>query len=151
MFCRNCGNEVVERAEICLKCGAKPLSGFGFCQTCGAVTSQQQEICIKCGVRLKSAAVGSATNTDFSGLSEYYQLEFQQIGDSKESYKGKWNWAAFFFGPIWALTKGVWLPAVIDLALCWTFFVPFAYWFVFGARGNYMYYCVQTKNKQIPV
>jgi hypothetical protein len=27
--------------------------------------------------------------------------EFAKVRDSREQYKGKWNWAAFLFGPIW--------------------------------------------------
>jgi len=56
MHCRTCGAEVAENAEICLKCGAKPLVGVRFCQNCGAETIATQEICVKCGVRLVGGA-----------------------------------------------------------------------------------------------
>ena len=52
---------------------------------------------------------GAPINTVFPELSLYYRDEFDKIYESNEKYKGKWNWAAFFFGPIWALTKGVWV------------------------------------------
>ncbi|GAI29717.1 unnamed protein product [marine sediment metagenome] len=55
MFCRNCGKELIGTPEICLGCGAKPLSGVGFCQTCGVATNPQAEICMKCGARLAKA------------------------------------------------------------------------------------------------
>ena len=50
---------------------------------------------------------------DLKGLDGYYQEEFKRIYDSNESYKGKWNWWAFFFTGIWCITKSCWLFAVI--------------------------------------
>lgn len=58
MHCRTCGAEVAENAEICMKCGVKPLVGVRFCQNCGAETIATQEICVKCGVRLAGGAGG---------------------------------------------------------------------------------------------
>ncbi len=58
MHCRNCGVDVADKAEICLKCGVRPLRGDKFCHNCGAETSPAQEICIKCGVRLKGSGEG---------------------------------------------------------------------------------------------
>ena len=52
MFCRNCGNDVSEHQEVCLKCGVRPLAGGKHCQNCGVEVTSQQELCIKCGVRL---------------------------------------------------------------------------------------------------
>lgn len=157
MYCRNCGKEINEKAEICVSCGLRPLAGRNFCQECGAETKPNQEICIKCGVRLKTlmavAESGIPLKTDFAGLPQYYQDEFKRIYESGESYKGKWNWAAFFFGPIWALTKGVWLAPIVDIvASIFTYGIAgIAYWFIFGFRGNYMYYCAYVKNKQLPI
>jgi len=96
---------------------------------------------------------GITLKTDFSGLSHYYQDEFKKIYESDESYRGKWNWAAFFLGAIWALTKGVWLaPVICIVASIFTYgIVAVIYWFIFGARGNYMYYCTYVKNKQLPI
>jgi hypothetical protein len=89
---------------------------------------------------------------DYSNLDPYYRAEFDQIAETEEIYKGKWNWAAFIFGGIWALTKGLWLPALI--AFGGAFFtggvVGVIYWLVFGARGNYMYYSKIVKQKDIP-
>jgi ribosomal protein L40E len=58
MHCRNCNAEVFEKAEICVKCGAKPLKGDKYCQQCGAETNSAQELCLKCGVRLRYAGDG---------------------------------------------------------------------------------------------
>jgi uncharacterized RDD family membrane protein YckC/ribosomal protein L40E len=57
MYCRNCGKELTDLAEICIQCGAKPKSGDKYCQNCGAETEPSAEICVKCGVRVKSTTV----------------------------------------------------------------------------------------------
>jgi hypothetical protein len=53
MHCRNCGTQVADQAEICVKCGVRPANGKNFCQNCGAETNAAQELCVKCGVRLR--------------------------------------------------------------------------------------------------
>lgn len=143
MHCRNCGAEAEPDGASCARCGTRPLTGRHFCQECGAETRPPQESCLGC----------AATLVDLSGLSDYYRREFQRIYESHEGYKGKWNWAAFLFGPIWALTKGIWLAPVIALAggLLTYSLVMIAYWFVFGARGNYLYYTVHVKGRQLPI
>jgi hypothetical protein len=90
---------------------------------------------------------------DLSGLPDYYRGEFQRMYESHEGYKGRWNWAALLFGPIWALTKGVWLGPLIALlgGLFTHGIVTLAYWFVFAARGNWMYYCAHVKQRQVPI
>ena len=57
MHCRNCGKEIIETAEICPHCGAKPLAGIGFCQACGAPITPLTEICMKCGTRVSKGLV----------------------------------------------------------------------------------------------
>ena len=60
MFCRNCGNEVVENAVACTKCGVHPLNGRKFCQSCGKGTQEAAVVCISCGGQLAgSSAAGS--------------------------------------------------------------------------------------------
>lgn len=165
MYCRVCGNELNNNAEICVKCGCRPLNGNEYCQECGAVTWEKQEICTKCGVRLKTMTSNSKniltgidlgnSNThemdlDFSGLDSYYQKEFQRIYESGETYKGKFNVWAFLFGIIWALTKGCWLPVLVSIGISaiTAGIGGVVYWFIFGFRGTYMYYCSYVKNKQ---
>lgn len=60
MYCRNCGALVNDKAEICVKCGCRPLNGTEYCQECGARTTEKQEVCIKCGCRLRTSS-GSST------------------------------------------------------------------------------------------
>lgn len=166
MYCRVCGASLNDKAEICIKCGCRPLNGKEYCQECGAKTMDKQEMCVKCGCSLRTSTgksinildninnFGYSDNTDknlnFSSLPPYYQREFQKIYNSNETYKGKFNIWAFLFGAIWALTKGCWLSALI------AFVVSFLtagvggviYWFIYGFRGTYMYYCSYVKDKQ---
>lgn len=65
MYCRNCGKEVSETAEICLSCGSKPRIGNKFCQNCGSATDPKAEICVKCGVRLIGVKVKTEGQKDW--------------------------------------------------------------------------------------
>lgn len=165
MYCRNCGAVLNDKAEICVKCGCRPLNGDEYCQECGAKTTQKQEMCVKCGCRLKMSSgkpksileginVGNSSseelNLDFSELDPYYQEEFEKIYNSGEKYKGKFNIWAFLFCLIWALTKGSWLPALVCIALGFVTYgiASMVYFVIAGFRGTYWYYCSYVKNKQ---
>jgi hypothetical protein len=54
MYCRNCGNDVSEKAVMCVACGTPPKTGDKFCYNCKAETAPGAAICMKCGVSLKS-------------------------------------------------------------------------------------------------
>lgn len=61
-------------------------------------------------------------------------------------YQGKWNWAAFFFCALWAITKGLWGPVLLCLVVL-VLTIPtmgglpaLIFWIYFGARGNSIYY-----------
>jgi len=53
MYCRNCGNEVSEKAIMCVACGTPHKAGDKFCPNCKAETTPNASICMKCGVSLK--------------------------------------------------------------------------------------------------
>jgi hypothetical protein len=53
MYCRNCGNEVSEKAVMCVACGTSPKAGDKYCNNCKAETTTNATICMKCGVSLK--------------------------------------------------------------------------------------------------
>jgi hypothetical protein len=80
----------------------------------------------------------------------YYQQQFEKMFQSQEVYKGKWNWAAFFFSWIWCFTKGLWLSGIIWLLLSVLtsgtlgLIAPFYY----AVRGNYLIYRMTMTNKQ---
>ena len=71
MFCRNCGNEVHEKAVACPKCGVNPRSEKNFCVSCGTVTTPNQIVCTNCGVSLPSPGFSFGTSN--------LQQSFQKI------------------------------------------------------------------------
>ena len=167
MYCRNCGSICNDKAEICIKCGCRPLNGNEYCQECGSDTNERQEICIKCGFKLRKSSDSFYqnivegfsfssnedivdVNSEFLSLSPYYQQEFTKIMNSNEQYKGKFNWCAFLFGGIWAFSKGLWLSAIVCIVLssATAGIGGVIYWFIYGIRGNYMYYCKYVKSRQ---
>lgn len=79
----------------------------------------------------------------------YYRNEFNKIYESKGQYKGKWNWASFLFGSFWAMTKGLWPQAILSLFLTMITggLAGPIFWFVFGFRGNHMFYNKAIKGK----
>lgn len=99
-----------------------------------------------------------APKREIAFLPPYYQQEFTKIEESGETYKGKWNWAAFLFGPIWALTKGAWVSAlchvgvnaVILLVTC-GFGAPLILIgaIIYGIRGNFIYYQAFRQGRQL--
>ncbi len=52
MYCRNCANEVNDKAVACPKCGVNPHNEKKFCPSCGTETNANQVMCTKCGVSL---------------------------------------------------------------------------------------------------
>ncbi len=102
---------------------------------------------------------------DLSGLDTYYQKEFSRIYESNETYKGKWNWWAFFFTSIWAFIKGCWLIGILSLfTISFTLYrqeiAPGVYFIIggptliwsliYGWRGTWFYYNAKIKKKQFP-
>lgn len=65
MYCRYCGNEVSEKAIMCVACGTPPKSGNKFCYNCKAETSPNTSICMKCGVGLKNSEALNGEGIDW--------------------------------------------------------------------------------------
>ncbi len=70
MYCRNCGNEVNDKAVACPKCGVNPRSEKNFCPTCGTNTTHNQVMCTKCNANLSTQVfsfdASSLQKIDFS-------------------------------------------------------------------------------------
>lgn len=130
----------------------KPGGSLAPCPDCGREISRRAPVCPHCGAPI-GPTLSEPAGRDFAGLPAYYREEFARIRDSREQYKGKWNWAAFLLGPLWGLLRGVWLPSLIGIVgAVFTFgIVGVVYWFVFGLRGNYFYYSAHVKGKQRPI
>ena len=58
MFCKNCGNQMIDGAAVCVKCGVAAGRGNTYCPTCGAENSPNAAFCLKCGVALNNVAPG---------------------------------------------------------------------------------------------
>ncbi len=121
----------------CPFCAEEILAGAKKCKHCGEF------------VDMPSGASGAFSGT-VKQLPLYYQEEFRKIQQSGERYTGKWNWEAFFFGGFWAISKGLWKSGLVSIVgACLTGgVVAVIYWFIFGARGNYMYYRKVVKRQE---
>lgn len=56
MFCRNCGNEIDDKAVVCVKCGVRPNDGTTHCQACGKDTQPGAVVCVHCGAQLAASS-----------------------------------------------------------------------------------------------
>jgi TM2 domain-containing membrane protein YozV len=68
MFCRNCGNQLDDKAIACIKCGADPRRGVGYCLNCGKPTDPNAVVCVSCGMGLKIKATNEGSNKIAAGL-----------------------------------------------------------------------------------
>jgi TM2 domain-containing membrane protein YozV len=69
MYCRNCGQQVDDKAIACPKCGVPPGMEKKFCSNCGTSTQPNQIICVQCGVSLPPRGVGiGAKNRIVAGV-----------------------------------------------------------------------------------
>ena len=157
-FCTACGVQVQEQAAFCSSCGtatrSAPKATTTKCPFCAEEINANARKCKYCGEFVDSALVANGTRpTAIPGISAYYAEEFRKISSSGQRYKGKWNWAAFFFGGFWAISKGLWVPSLICFigAFVSGGLIAIAYWFIFAARGNYMYYCKQVNGTNIAI
>lgn len=105
----------------------------------------------------------SAQSTDsiaskLIGLKPYWQKELTKIHNSNGAYRGKFNFPAFFFGALWALTKGLWANVLVMILIASVFYavLPESAWVVvnfaiggfYGAYGNMLVYKKQILGKQ---
>ena len=169
--CRMCSAALPPTADFCGTCGAhNPTSNVQNCPDCGTEIQVNQKYCFKCGKpsplpnpppssqphnqppsqpsnalpvvpRVQPPATMSPV---WSYLPTYYQEEFYKM-QSVPGYEGKWNWAAFFWGCFWAMSKGLWGPVLLTIGVL-VLTAPVGglpallFWFYFGIRGNSMYY-----------
>lgn len=183
--CLQCGTENPAGGKFCLNCG-KPLAQvisvpgspaqgvvLNRCPRCGAENPPGGRFCGGCGASLQPATYGATPQAPsaapisaaFATLTPYYQEEFRKIQESNETYKGKWNWAAFFLSVFWGFYRGVWARSLVLLVAPWImYFIAFSTYeesfswlgilislaasIVFGLRGNHFYYNAFVKKKQ---
>lgn len=64
MFCRNCGNEVDDKAVVCVKCGVRPNDGTAHCSACGKETQPGAVVCVQCGAQMPASSVQLKATSD---------------------------------------------------------------------------------------
>jgi TM2 domain-containing membrane protein YozV len=64
MFCRNCGNEIDDKAFVCVKCGVRPNDGTAHCQVCGKETQPGAVVCVHCGAQLAASGAQKKAGAD---------------------------------------------------------------------------------------
>lgn len=62
MFCKNCGQQMVDQAVVCVKCGCAAGAGANFCPNCGQPTVPGAVVCTTCGVALNAPVANAAVN-----------------------------------------------------------------------------------------
>jgi len=107
--------------------------------------------CPHCGAP-RDGAPSSAPLPNLA-LSRTIRRSSARIHGSGETYKGKWNWAAFFGGAFWAFAKGLWVPLAICILAGLVSFgiLGVVYWIILGARGNFLYYKLYVKNRALVI
>jgi len=104
----------------------------------------------------KGRAVGNVSHRktkstiDTSTLSERYTEEFKKIHQSNGSYKGGFNVMAFLFGPLWALSKGLWLHALVVFfaVILSGGILAIPAWIFSGVRGTHVFYLKHVQGQQ---
>lgn len=83
--------------------------------------------------------------------SGYYEQKFKNIEEGNGIVS--WNWFAFVFIWAWYFSKGMWAKGLIILFLMsitfWLVFPLFILWIYCGIFGNYDYYLLESKSKQL--
>jgi hypothetical protein len=149
MNCPDCDAKVSQRAPTCPNCGV-PLGS----RTAQGVTAGAASLFDSIKNKVQQSENVSHRKTmptfDTSTLAEKYADEFKKIHQSNGLYKGGFNVMAFLFGPLWALSKGLWLHAlVVVVAILLTgglLAVPA--WIFTGVRGTHVFYLKHVHGQQ---
>lgn len=54
MYCRNCGEPILESESKCSACDAINGEGVDYCNVCGGHTTERTDYCRRCGAKLKT-------------------------------------------------------------------------------------------------
>lgn len=119
------------------------------CPFCAEDIQDAAVVCKHCGRNLTAnvgAITATITNQDRS-LPDYYKQTFAKFDAAGGTSVSAWNWAAFLFGALWYLGKGMLLYAVLMIVavVATAGFAAIPIWIYAGARGNFDYYKSRRK------
>lgn len=89
------------------------------------------------------------------GLSNYYCAKFRMFDAKGGNFQPSWNWLAFFFGAIWYACKGMWIRALIILALSILLsqvaggLPGIFFWIYMAVKGNWDFYRYKAKGQHL--
>jgi len=104
MYCRNCGNQIDDRAAVCTHCGVLKGDGDRYCPNCGAKPDPRAVVCVACGVPLKpmigggrDGRVSSKANANVYGFVEAIKRCFTKYADfaGRACRAEYWYWTLF--------------------------------------------------------
>ncbi len=58
MYCTNCGEQMNDIQDVCLKCGVKKNTTHQYCHHCGEMLSPGAQFCLNCGVGVQKSSGG---------------------------------------------------------------------------------------------
>lgn len=137
----------------CTKCGAANSPGLSACAYCGAAfpAAPAPDVGQQLNNSFNTLLQGTGGTRDWSDLKPYYQQAFAEIERAGGTMTAKWNWAAFLFGAIWYLVRGMPLKGIgiILLTLISGGTLGFFLWIYAGLFGTYDFYLLKAKGKQL--
>jgi len=83
MYCRNCGNEIDDKAFVCVKCGVRPHDGTKHCQACGKETQANALACVNCGAALAPSPAQRKAGADKKLLAGIFGIVLGALGVHK--------------------------------------------------------------------
>ena len=112
MYCRNCGQQIDDKAAVCVHCGVPVGTSTDYCPNCGSPTSPTQAMCTNCGVQLQQAVpAGEQKSKMTAGLLGIFLGGFG-VHNFYLGYTGKAIAQialtfCFGAGAIWGLIEGI--------------------------------------------